>query len=184
MLESISRTARIIQADDPGFLNTFHSPERKGAQAVLTAARLFARDIEAVAKQFVDHGMPETMVADFKGALEAYEHAVRRREIGKGETAAARASIEAALDRALAEVRRLDVIVANQMRDDSVTLAEWARDRQVPYPRHAATPAIPAVPAPEPAVPTTEPPVPHHVPTPGVVQPAPVVSMPPVADFS
>jgi len=103
MLESMSRTARIIQADEPDFPNTFQAPERESAQAVLTAARLFARDIEAVAKQFVDHGMPETVVADFKGALEAYEQAIRRREIGKGESAAARTSIEAVEER-----RRVD----------------------------------------------------------------------------
>ncbi len=147
MLESISRTARIIQLDAPGFPNSFHLPERKGAQAVLTAARLFARDLEPVAKQFIDHAMPETFVTDLKSALDTYEQTIRRREIGKGESAAARAAIEATLVSALGAVRRLEVIVANQMRADPVTLAEWERDRRVPYSKPdtaAATPADPA----------------------------------------
>jgi hypothetical protein len=165
-LQSISRTARIIQEDDPSFPNTFHLPERASAQAVLTAARLFARDIEPVAKRFLDHAMPETMVGDLKSALATYEESIRRREVGKGESAAARAAIEATMDSALVAVRRLDVIIANQMRDDAVIIAEWERDRHVSYARRHPAPEMPVDPATEPVAP------------PAVIPPAPPV-MPP-----
>ena len=94
LLQSISRTARIIQTDDPSFPNTFHLPERESAHAVLTSARLFARDIDAVAKRLVDHALPETIVADLKAALEMFEQSILRREVGKGESAAARVAID------------------------------------------------------------------------------------------
>ncbi len=171
MLESISRTARVVQGDDPSFPNTFHLPERESAQAVLTAARLFARDIELVVKQFVDHAMPETVVADLKRALDTYERTIRRREVGKGEGAAARAAIDATLASAFAAVRRLDVIVSNQMRGDSVTIAEWERDRQVPYTRRDPTPDPPVDPTPVP-----------NGPPPTVIPVMPFTSTPAVPD--
>lgn len=137
MLESISRTARILRADEPTFPNSFRLPERASAQAVLTSARLFVRDIDAVATPFIDHGMPETFVVDLAGLLNNYEQAIRRREVGKGESAAARASIDAAIDLAVAAARRLDVIIANTLKDDAATVAEWQRARRVPYTRRS-----------------------------------------------
>ena len=46
MMDAISRTARGLQEQAPGFPNTFLMPKRRSAQTVLTAARLFARDVE------------------------------------------------------------------------------------------------------------------------------------------
>ena len=75
--------------------------------------------------------MPESFVADLKSAADIYEQALRTRETGKGESAAARASIEAAIDSGLSAARKLDVVVANIVRDDVLVLAEWERDRRV-----------------------------------------------------
>src|SRR5262249_21113674 len=96
-----------------------------------TSAHLFARDVEAVAAKFIAHAMPETFVADLKGALDIYEQALRSRETGKGESAAARASIETVRNSGLAAARKLDVILANLVRDDVIVLVEWERNRRV-----------------------------------------------------
>jgi hypothetical protein len=177
VLEAISRTARILVADDPSFPNTFRLPERASAQAVLTAARLFVRDIDPVSRQFIDHGMPETVVADLTQLLGSYEQAIRRREAGKGESAAARASIDAAIDQAVAAARRLDVIIANTMKDDAAAVAEWQRARRVPYSRRnkpteeSELPTVLAPDVPEPA-PDAQPPVDTEAP-PTTPPPAP-----------
>jgi hypothetical protein len=164
-LESIGRTARVLQRDAPAFPNSFRLPERMSAQAVLTAARLFVRDIEPVATQFVEHGMPETFVADLTGLLANYEQAIRRREVGKGESAAARASIDAAIDQAVAAARRLDVIIANRLRDDAATVAEWQRARRVAYARRSA-PKVDNAEQPSATSPTVPMPVPAPAPQP------------------
>src|SRR5688572_12532925 len=49
MMDAISRTARGLQEQEPGFPNSFLMPEQRSAQALLTAARLFARDVEPFA---------------------------------------------------------------------------------------------------------------------------------------
>jgi hypothetical protein len=116
---------RVIQADKPGFPNTFRRPTRKSAQALLTAVRLLARDVEAVAPTFLARAMPDTFLAELTQLLDAYEHAVNAREMSKGETAAARASIRSALSAGLAAVRRLDVIIANHARHDSVKTGRY-----------------------------------------------------------
>jgi hypothetical protein len=132
ILRAIRNTARIIKDDDPAFVNTFHLPDRQSAQAILTAGRVFARDIEAVAARFIEHELPETLVADLKARLDAYEQAIQHREVGKVESAGARAMIEGAIDSANAAARKLDVLVANKLRDDHEAMAEWERARQVP----------------------------------------------------
>jgi hypothetical protein len=90
MLVAISRTARIIKVDDPAFPNTFHLPERESAEAILTAGRVFASDIEPVAARLIEHDLPETIVVDLKARLDAYGHAFQRRQMGKVENAGTR----------------------------------------------------------------------------------------------
>jgi hypothetical protein len=99
MMQAISRTWRVIQADAPGFPNTFQMPTGKSAQALLTAARLFAGDAERVRSVFIAHAMPQTFVDEFKRLLDAYEQAVRAgagttrprcRCAGRGRTSRAR----------------------------------------------------------------------------------------------
>jgi hypothetical protein len=113
LLESISRTASIIQANSPELPHAFEMPKKKSAQALLTAARAAAQHLEPVAPQLVEHGLPQTVVADFTAARDAYAEAVGRRGVGKSESAASRKAIETTLDDALAAARRLDVMVAN-----------------------------------------------------------------------
>jgi hypothetical protein len=58
LLESISRTARIIQANSPELANAFQMPEKKSAQALLTAARAAAQHLEPAAARLVESGLP------------------------------------------------------------------------------------------------------------------------------
>lgn len=64
--------------------------------------------------------------------------------------ASARAGIQAALSSGFAAVRKLDIVVANQLQDDPMTRAVWERDRRVDYSRRTRKAASP--PPVEPAV--------------------------------
>jgi hypothetical protein len=169
LLESISRTASIIQANSPERPHAFEMPEKKSAQALLIAARATAQHLEPVAAQLVEHGLPQTVVADFTAALDAYAEAVGRREVGKSETAASRKAIETTLDAAASAARRLDVMVANLLSADGAALAEWERARRVGYSRRAAEPpadSTPVVVSPgePPVAPADEPPATRPLP--------------------
>ena len=134
-LEAVSRTARVIDVQESGFTNTFQLPKRQPAQALLTAGRLFARDAAPVAALFTARAMPDTFISDLNALVETFERAIRARDTGRGESAAARTRIEAALASGVAAVRQLDVIVTNHFRDDAATTAAWLKDRQVQYPK-------------------------------------------------
>ena len=137
MLRALHRTARVIQAEQPDFPDSFRLPARS-AHGVLTAARLAARDLGAVARVFIDYGLPETVVADLHEWLERYEQAIRRQEIGKSARASAHAGLDGTLTTAMAAVHRLDVIVANTLRADRPAMAVWDQARRVSGGRRVA----------------------------------------------
>ena len=69
-----------------------------------------------------------------------------QRYAGRAGTTEARARIKAALTSGMAAARLLDVIVANQLRDDPVARAVWKADRRVETPRRTRRdPADPPV---------------------------------------
>ena len=154
-LEAISRTARVIAEGTPGLEDKFHLPDPQTDEALLTAGRVFARDAAGFKSEFVGHGMPETFLADLDDLVGIFEKATRYRTAGRNDQTAGRASIEAALESGMEAVRKLDVIVANRLHDDAVTMAVWERERRVGYPKSgvasatsAAAPAVPSVVAP------------------------------------
>jgi len=148
-LEEIGGTARAIAQDTPGLEDKFHMPEHLTDQALLTAGRMFARDAQGLASQFIGHAMPATFIADLHGLVEQFEQAIHVREAGKDGQTAARASIEAALASGVVAMRKLDAIVTNHLKDDPVTMAVWRRDRRIDYRGRGRSTGT--APAPEPA---------------------------------
>jgi hypothetical protein len=162
-LEAIARTARAIAVDHPGFDDSFRLPRQYSHEALVTIARVFIQDAEATKNQFVAHGLAETFVAELQKLLGTFEQAARDREAGRSARIAAHAGIEKGLLAGLAAVRKLDVIVANQLEHDPTTLAVWERERRVDSARRpkATAPTIKSAPAtqlPEPPLPAAQPP--------------------------
>jgi hypothetical protein len=158
-LEAISRTARAIEGSEPGFQNKCLMPRRRNAQALLTAGRLFAQEVAPVAALFIARAMPATFVTDFNAVIERFDKALRSRLAGKGESAAARARIDASFASGFAAAQEVDAMVTNHLREDAATTAAWWQDRRVRYPKYgkralaAADPASPAPEVPIPVVP-------------------------------
>jgi hypothetical protein len=148
-IDAISRTADLMAEDKPDVAERFRMPKARNDQALLTAGRLFVRESEAVEAEFLAHGMPSTFRADLNTAVQRFEHALHHRDAGRAGQTAAQAGISAALESGTAAVESLDVIIANRLRGDAVTMAVWERERRVKYPRSAGN--VVAAPTPAPA---------------------------------
>jgi hypothetical protein len=138
-LEAISRTARALALTMPGLNDKFRLPRNVGAQAWLAAARSFAEDALPLKAEFIWRGLPANFLDDLQAGITELEQAVDRKGQLSGESVAASAAIDEAIDRGMQIVRELDAIVRNTFRDNDVTLAEWASARHVERaPRHTA----------------------------------------------
>jgi hypothetical protein len=142
-LDAIVRTARAIAIDVPGLDIKFRMPRGNGDAGLLAAARTFRHDAAPLAREFTKYRMPEDFLQDLDHDITVFEEATRDQDLGKDTNAAARAAIEDALDTGLEACRRLDAVVANELRDDPATLAVWDRVRRIEARggRSRATPA-------------------------------------------
>ncbi|MEQ1757571.1 MAG: hypothetical protein ABL986_04580 [Vicinamibacterales bacterium] len=132
-LLAISRIARVIGEDAPGFDEPFQMPASRSDQALLAAGRVFAQQAEAQRSRFAAYGVPEAHLTCFPGLADDFEAAIAARRVGREEHTAARAGIESAMAAALAALRKLDLIVPNLLHDNPVLLAVWEDDRRVEF---------------------------------------------------
>jgi len=130
-LDLILRCARVVAADTPGFADPFRVPRPRSDQALLTTGRAFISEAAKVADRLMAYGMHKGFLAEAEAVVDTFEKAIHTWEVGRNGYTAARASIESAFEAGLAAVRRLDVIVMNEFRNDPVTLAVWAQDRRI-----------------------------------------------------
>jgi hypothetical protein len=155
-LDAVGRAARVIAEEVAGFDDPFRLPrERPTDQKLITAGRKCVQDADANKARFIAHGMPNAFVAELTALVDEFEQAVRGRQAGKGQRAAAQVGITTALEAGMAAARKLDLIVENRLRDDAMTQAQWDRDRRVDHPRRVRRDAV--VPQAEPAGPSFTP---------------------------
>ena len=78
----------------------------------------------------------------------AFEEATRDCGMSRADHTAARTRIQELLSSALLEVRRLDLIIDNELAGDKVIQAVWKQARRIEYPRRPRTTSAPEPPAP------------------------------------
>ena len=131
----------------------FEVPVSRSDQALLTAARQCARDAEPFADYFTTHSMPPAHIADVAAT---FEKAVRDRGMSRTDHTAARTRIGELIASAMLDVRRLEVIIGNELPDNKVVQAVWKQTRRIEEARGgrnaAAPPATSAQTAATPAV--------------------------------
>ena len=166
-LRTIGRTARLIEADNPGMEDKFKYPKPQSDQALIAAGRLFAQDAEAFAGAFVAQVMPKTFIADLEKLVEQFEQAIQERDANREAHAAARMRIAALLRSGTVAVRKLDAMMSTHEFGDVDIVELWRRERKVGHPRrvrfrkqgsaHPSPEAQPAAAAsqPEPAPPAS-----------------------------
>lgn len=130
-LQAITRTARAMALDTPGLENKFRLPRSGSDQALLNTARAFAADAAQVKAAFIRHELPTTFLEDLQMDIADLERAIGSQNTGRGAHVTATASIDAAVERGMNAVRKLDAIVRNKFRNDPATLAAWESARHI-----------------------------------------------------
>ena len=150
LLEDLSilrRTARSIGARMPGLEAKFRLPRKMSDRELLDTARAFRADAETFKAEFLRREVPEQLFQDLGENLAAFESALGEQNTGKGESIAAGASIDAAIESATDALRQLDPIVRNKLRDNPAALASWESARRTERPPRRSGTRTPAKPA-------------------------------------
>ena len=150
LLVKVSQFVRVLRArgqNAPPFL----LPAVRSDQDLLTTARQFVRDAAPFDAEFTAHGVGTAVLAAAAAKLET---AVRDRGMKQADGTAARARIRDLLAAAFLDVRRLDLIVDNELADDDNPLrAVWKHARRVQRargPRGSSTSDVIESPSPAP----------------------------------
>jgi hypothetical protein len=149
MLQDLTRTARAIAQDEPGFADPFRPPENAGLSALLTAVDAIllklletADDTKAIkaAKaaliaRFVQHEMPADFVTRIAADRAAINSARAAQESGENETVQSTAAVGRLVRDGTKEVIYLDAIVRNKYARNPDKLRAWMSASHVERPR-------------------------------------------------
>ena len=150
-LSIIRRTVRAMALVIPGLDNKFRLPRKPTDRELLDTARAFLSDAEPLKSEFVRREVPESVFQDLATNITAFEAALDAQYTGKGESATAGASIDAAFERGTNALRQLDPIVRNKLHNNPAALAAWEiakRTERAPRRSNPTTPTPPQTPQP------------------------------------
>jgi len=143
-LQSIARTARAIDAGEPGFADRFRNPATPTQQALLTAADAFARELAdpAVVAKFVAYELPADFVADLADDIAAIRSADADMQSDDQTGVASTAAVGRLIREGMAEVMQLDAIMNNKYARNPDRMRAWDSASHIDRaPRRAKKPA-------------------------------------------
>jgi hypothetical protein len=164
-LLNIARTAKAIAQDEPGFDDRFAQPQHVIPREVLGTAAAYLNQLAvqpaddaamqaakaALVKQFTDHALPATFVADLQASLDAYGTTRDEHETELETGMASTAAIARQVREGVKLVNHLDAIARNLYGEGTDQLRVWISASHVERnPDH-----VPPKPAPAPAPTTT-----------------------------
>jgi hypothetical protein len=124
-VEAISRTAKVLAFSSPGLDKRFSLPRGNNDQALLITARSFVADAEPFKDEFIRHEMPTDFLEKLAAQIQNFEQNIAVQNRSLGARVAATSAIKSTVERGLAVLRQLDVIVRNKFAADSATIAAW-----------------------------------------------------------
>ena len=129
VLVKVSTLARVLRAQGQQ-IPAFAMPASKSDQTLLTVGRQFSRDAAPFDAEFSSHGVGPKVIAETTSAFEA---ATRDRGMKRADHTAAQSRIRDLLAAAMLDVRRLDLIVDNELAGDgnAPLRAVWKQVRRV-----------------------------------------------------
>ena len=145
-MEVLSRTARAMALVTPGLEEKFRIPHRINDQRLLETARAFLADADPLKAEFLRHEVPARLFQDLEANIAAFATAPDDQYAGNESSIKAVAAIDAAVERGMVAVRRLDAIVRNRLGRDTASLAAWESARHIERPSRGADPEAPAAP--------------------------------------
>jgi len=138
-LSAVSRFARVVAVDMPGFDAAFRVRFDCSDERLLARARSLLKAARPLAQTFVDHDMPLNLLAKLQEDVDAFDTAIASREHSHGRRTTARTGIDAEIRKGLLAAKRLDAIVPHKI-EDRGALAIWNAGRRVGYPRRSKKP--------------------------------------------
>ena len=143
-LQGIARTARAIDAGEPGFADRFRNPPTPTQQVLLTAADAFARELAdpAVVAKFVAYELPADFVADLADDIAAIRSADADMQSDDQTGVASTAAVGRLIREGMAEVMQLDAIMNNKYARNPDRMRAWDSASHIDRaPRRAKKPA-------------------------------------------
>lgn len=130
-MSNIRRMAGVLKIDTPPAGDAFVLPRRQGDAALLATARAFAADAAPLAARFIAGGLPETFLADFQSAVDAFDRAVGLRTASRAARSTLRNGIKSSLADGLTAARRLDAIVLSTLDVNDQGRVTWREHRRI-----------------------------------------------------
>lgn len=131
MLRSLSRIARVLDAEDPGLRARFRLPRTRSYPALVAFTRACINTVASHENAFVELGMPPTFLDDLRSQLAAFEGATERKISGKLKQVGGTSAMAEHAARGLAAAQALDACMQSLYRQDEVTLAIWKHARHI-----------------------------------------------------
>ena len=130
-MKDLSRTARALNIDDPGFRRLFRVPDDNSDQKLLAAAREFVEEGNRFKADLMRLGIPATFIDELNDDINTLERAIAAKAQANTETVGATAGIDDEIERGMDAEEILDAILKNVYRSNPVKLAEWMSARHV-----------------------------------------------------
>lgn len=126
-LQAIARTARAINATEPGFADKFPAPSYPSQTALLTAGDSAVLELEkaGIAAKFLAYELPADFVQDLKDDLNAIRDADSTMDSDDQEGVASTAAVGRLIKTGMAEVTQLDAIIRNKYARNAAKLRAW-----------------------------------------------------------
>ena len=148
-MDAISLSAEGIAVTTPGLEGKFQLIRGASNSVLLSRARSFAVDAEAMRDDFVRFAMAPTFVNDLKARIAALEQAIAEQTASTGSHISTTASIDDKMQAALDILTQLDPVVSNTLAGELARKRRWKWLRRV-EPARTYKPSAPAPEVPKP----------------------------------
>ena len=152
-IQNISRTARAIAQDEPGFADRFPAPASPGHGALLTTADAYLLELAkpGVAAKFIANELPADFVQDLADDRAAIDHAKDEVESDDSEGVKSTAAVGRLIKAGMKEVTYLNAIMHNKYSRDGDKLRAWKSASHIERaPQREKAPATVTPPTPTP----------------------------------
>ena len=126
-LQNVARTARAIDANEPGFADSYRLPDSPSQTALLTAADAVVLELAqpGIPAKFIAYEMPADFVQDLKDDIAAIRSADDDMESDDQSGVASTAAVGRLIKAGMAEVTQLDAIMRNKYARNTDKLRAW-----------------------------------------------------------
>ena len=139
-MTTYSKTARVLNLDDPGMDKMFSVPESNNDDLLIATGREFVIQHLSHKTEFESLGIQSTYADDLTADLDAFEVAQAAKASGQALTVGATAGIDDMIEEGMKAAKILDAIMRNVYPDNPVKMAAWKTARHI---KRAPKPAPP-----------------------------------------